>query len=187
MVWGLLGTGVQVGGQIGGAPGLVAGGWVMQAQAKDGGRMLAQRLLETRWYPYLEKLGRGGAGNMVFVAPICTALYVQVPPMRPLLDPVLGGMLGKLTVEAPDGMGGFQVVPLWQAIKLETQAQDVRDAEARAEAEAMAAATSPPNGQPQGEWVAPDVDHPEPGVDHVRSRYNDLADAGAGPEFPPEI
>ena len=185
VAWGLLGTGVQIGGQIAGAPGGVAAGWVMQAQAKDGGRYLAQRLLDTRWYPYLEKLGRGGAGNMVFAAPICVALYVQVPPVRQLLSPVLQGMLGKLTVEAPAPDGTVQVVPLWQAIQLETAAQDERDREAAAQAAAMAAATAPPNGQPEGEWVAPDVDHPEPGVDHVRSRYNDLADQA--PQPPPEI
>ena len=187
VVWGLGGTGVQVGGQVAGAPGLVAAGWVMQAQAKDGGRYLAQRLLDTRWYPYLEKLGRGGAGNMVFAAPICVALYVQVPPVRGLLEPVIQGMLGKLTVEAPDGQGGLQHVPLWQAIKLETAAQDARDAEARAEAEAMAQATAGSAngaGTPDG-WVPPVTDEPEPGVEHVRSRYNDLADQVSNP--PPEI
>lgn len=182
VVWGLLGTGVQVGGQIGGAPGIVAGGWVMQAQAKDGGRMLAQRLLDSRWYPYLEKLGRGGAGNMVIVAPVAVALYVQIPPMRPLLDPVVAGMLGKLTIEAPSPEGALVQVPLWQAIKQETAAQDARDEMARAEAAAMAAATS--NGEPAYQPPPPPVDEPEPGVAHVRSRYNDLA---GEPFAPPEI
>ena len=185
VVWGLLGTGVQVGGQVGGAPGLVAAGWVMQAQQKEGGVMLAQRLLDSRWYPYLEKLGRGGAGNMVLLAPISVALYVQVPPMRPLLEPIIGGMLSKTVIEVPDQSGALVKIGLWEAIRQETAQQDALNAQAAAEAEAMQQAASP-NGQPEGEFIVPDIDHPEPGVEHVRSKFNDLADAGQSP-YPPEI
>lgn len=187
VAWGLLGTGVQIGGQVGGAPGLVAAGWVMQAQSKEGGIMLAQRLLETRWYPFLEKLGRGGAGNAALVAPIAVAVYVQVKPARPLVEPVIAGMLSKTVIEIPDQAGQLQKVPLWEAIRQETAMQDQLDEQARAEAAAMAAATAPAaNGDVPEGWMPPEpvVEHPEPGVEHVRSRYNDLADT---PAFPPEI
>lgn len=185
-VWGLLGTGVQVAGQGTGTPGAVAAGVVMQAQAKDGGRMLAQRLLDTRYYPYLEKLGRGGNIGGVMVAPLAAFFYVQLPPMRPLLAPILGGMIGKLAIEvpAPDGSGMVQV-NIWQQIQLETQAADIeREAQAAA---AQAAEAAAGNGGPPVDFPPPhvppvDTPAPDPGVEHVRSVYNDLA---AQP--PPEI
>lgn len=183
-VWGLFGTGVQVAGQYSSTPGAVAAGWVMQAQAKDGGRVLAQRLLETRWYPYLEKLGRGGSIGGVFAAPLCAFFYVQLPGARPLLTPILGNMIGKLTVEVPDQQTGeVMQVNVWGAIQAESAAQYERDQQAAAEAAAAAAVAGngdvPPHYEPP---PVPPVDEVpgEPGVEHVRSVYNDLG----GPPAP---
>lgn len=182
VAWGLMGTGVQIGGQYSGTPGAVAAGWVMQAQAKEGGRVLAQKLLHSRYYPYLEKLGRGGNIGSVVVAPLCAFFYVQVPAVRPLVVPLLNGMIGSLVIPVPDPSGAVQEVNLWQAIQMETAAQEERGAERAAEEAAMAAAANgsgvPPHHEP---GYVPPVDEPEPGVEHVRSVYNDLSDA------PPEI
>ena len=183
-IWGLAGTVAMFGGQATAQPGAVAAGFVMQAQARDGGIWLAQRLMETRYYPYLERVGKGGAGMGVVAAPIVAALFVSLPPLRPVLAPIAASMLGDLQVDMqvanPDtGEVSVQKVSVWAQIQGElAQAEQ----EAQAQAMARAAAEGPPEAE------RPLYDEPEPGVTHVRSPYNDLGDAAyVPPDVPPEI
>jgi hypothetical protein len=183
-IWGLAGTVAMFGGQATGQPGAVAAGFVMQAQARDGGIWLAQRLMETRYYPYLERVGKGGAGMGVVAAPVVAALFVSLPPLRPVLAPIAASMLGDLQVDMqvqnPDtGEVSVQKVSVWAQIQGELAAAEQ---EAAAQAMAQAAAAGPPEAE------RPLYDEPEPGVHHVRSPYNDLADeAYVPPGVPPEI
>lgn len=65
------------------------GGFVVQSQAVQGGRVLAQRLAPTRWYPWLERASEASELAPLVIAPLAAAVYVEAPPLRPLLGGIL--------------------------------------------------------------------------------------------------
>ena len=191
-LYGLAGGGVQLAGNVTATPGLVAGGWVMQAQAKSAGPVIAKRLLNTRWYPYLERVNTGGDLAALVLAPAVTAVFVQVAPLRPILAGVLESLIGSLTLQVPDESGMPQVVNLWQAIAEQTLAADAEleqqrqaaQAAAAERAAAMAAQTAAANGAGDPSTVVEPPAGPEPDTDH-ESPYTRFRDAQHEP--PPEI
>lgn len=116
-IYGLGGTVVTVAGQIGSTPGLMAAGFVMQAQADSGGRVIAKRLAGTRWYPYLERAGTAGELAPLLVGPVAAAMFVEVPPLRPLLAPVVAQLLDGVTAPLPDQAGVVQQVDVWEVLQ----------------------------------------------------------------------
>lgn len=168
-------------------PGLVAAGFVMQAQADKAGPVIAKRLLNTRWYPYLEKAATGGDLAALFVGPIAAAVFVQVPPLRPVLAGVVESFIGDLTLQAPGPDGIPQTINLWQLIQQETAQSDQLAAEAAMREQSAGGSgipDAPPadwNGTDPAEFVPPAEAPPEP--PHA-SPYTDLRDSLGGDGFP---
>lgn len=119
-VYGGVGMAATFGGQaLLNSPGIMAAGFVMQAQADDAGKVIARKAVGTRWYPYLERMGTGGELAPFILAPLIAAAYVGVPQARGIIGPLAMQILDGITTEVPDAEaeGGKRVVNVFAEIQ----------------------------------------------------------------------
>lgn len=115
--YGLMGTAGTFIGQVSETPGLVAAGFVMQAQAEAGGKVIAKKAVGTGFYPYLEKMGTAGDLAPLILAPVAAAMFVEVPAIRVLIGPVAMQLLDGVETEMLQQDGSKAMVSVWDVIQ----------------------------------------------------------------------
>lgn len=168
--YGFGGVGLQFAGNVTGSMGAFAAGWVMQAQASTAGPEIAKRALGTRWYPYLERLGKGGDLAPLFIGPVAVFMYCQVPPLRPLLEGVCAQTVGELELDTinPDN-GELVHVRIWEQLNRMVAMQA---GQAQAAAPDFEPEPPPADQNGSGDFWTPPPDQPASGSEDEAELFN---------------